>query len=135
MNSSITQIPCTLDKFFKYWLQFTAPLHKLQNKDIEVLSFILKKRYELSKVITDDNVIDSYLLSREIRDQMLEESGETRSNFQVTLSKLRKQGVISPDGKINKRFIPNLDNDSLRFELMIIFDIKDGTKQTSSENN
>lgn len=127
MNSSITEIPCTLNKFFKYWLQFTAPLHKLQNKDIEVLSYILKKRYELSKIIIDDSVVDSYLFSKEIRDQILEESGESRSNFQVTLSKLRKRNVISPDGKINKRFIPDLveTNTELRFELMVAFNIND----------
>lgn len=124
MNSSVTKIPCTLHRFFKYWLQFTAPLHKLQNKDINVLAYILSKRYELSKVITDDDVIDSYLFSKEVREQILEESGESKANFSVTLSKLRKQNVILQDNKLNKKFIPNLSKDSSKFDLMIIFDIK-----------
>ncbi len=66
MSSTVTKIPCSLSKFFIYWLQFTAPIHKLHNKDIKILAAILKKRYELSKVITDDSVIDSYLFSREM---------------------------------------------------------------------
>jgi hypothetical protein len=74
MNQSITRIPCSITKFFKYWLLFTAPLHKLQNKEIDVLSIILKKRYELSKIITDQSTIDSFLFSRDIRDQILKEA-------------------------------------------------------------
>ena len=127
MNSSVTKIPCTLNRFFKYWLQFTAPLHKLTEKDMHVLSHLLMKRYELSKVITDDDVIDSYLFSKDVRSQVVEECRETPINFAGTLSRLRKQNVILPDNKLNKKFIPNLSKGSNKFDIMIIFDIKDDT--------
>lgn len=127
MNSSVTKIPCNLDKFFKYWLQFTAPLHKLQNKEIKVLSFILKKRYELSYIIADDEVIDSFLFSTEVRDQIVLESGESKTNFSVILSKLRSKEVILENNKINKKFIPNIGRGSNKFDLMIIFDITNDT--------
>ena len=127
MNSSVTKIPCNLDKFFKYWLQFTAPLHKLQNKEIKVLSFILKKRYELSYIIADDEVIDSFLFSTEVRDQIVLESGESKTNFSVILSKLRSKEVILEDNKINKKFIPNIDDDFNEFKLTFHF-VLDDTK-------
>ncbi len=127
MDNSVTKIPCTLLNFFKYWLQFTSPLHRLQKKEIEVFAYILKKRYELSYMIADDNLIDSYLFSTDIRKQMCDESGEKVANFQVILSKLRKQGVITSENKINKKFIPLLSKDSVKFDLMIIFDIKHDT--------
>lgn len=128
MNSSVTKIPCKLTRFFKYWLQFTAPLHKLTEKDMNILSHLLIKRYELSKVITDDDVIDSYLFSRDIKTQIIEESGETRTNFSVTLSRLRKQNVILPGNKINKKFIPHISKNVDKFDLILIFDIQDDTK-------
>lgn len=127
MNNSVTKISCSLINFFKYWLQFTAPLHKLQQKEILILAHILKKRYELSYMVADD-LIDSYLFSTDMRKQICEEAGERPSNFQVILSKLRKQGVISSDNQINKKFIPHLQKDSKQFDLMIIFDIKHGTE-------
>ena len=128
MNSSVTKIPCTLQSFFYYWLQFTAPLHKLQKKEMKILATILHKRYELTKVITDDGLVDSFLFSKETRDQMLEESGESRNNFQVVLSNFRKQGIVLPGNKLNKKFIPNITRNSNRFDFMIIFDIEQDAK-------
>lgn len=125
MNSSVTKIPCKLSRFFKYWLHFTEPLHKLTTKDMHILSLILLKRHELSKVITDESMIDSYLFSKDIRDQIIEASGESKVNFSVTLSRLRKSNVILKGNKINKKYIPNLDKNGTRFDLMIIFDIND----------
>lgn len=127
-NCSVTKIPCTLKNFFKYWLQFTSPLHKLQNKEIEVLSVILEKRYELSLVITDDSVIDNFLFSKEVKAQILEELGMVRGNtFNQICSKFRKAGVLLEGNKLNKRLIPNFKNpqsgDTGRFDLMFLFEI------------
>lgn len=110
---------------------FTAPLHKLAAKDLEILSYILKKRYELSKIIVDDSKIDKFLLSTEIRDEIIEENNITKNSFQVTLSRLRKFGVLETNDIINKRFIPNLSHDADRFDLMILFEIKDNVKKES----
>ena len=104
---------------------FTAPLHKLRKKEIEILSIILRKRYELTKMINDDNMVDTFLLSKEIKEQIIEEAGESKSNFNVMLSNLRKQNVLIDGDKINKRFIPGLDMEGDKFNLMIIFDIND----------
>ena len=129
MNKSISKIPCTLDNFFKYWLMFTAPMHKLPPKDLERLSYILKKRYELGRFIVDDSQIDKFLFSTEIREEIIEESGTTKNIFQVTLSRLRKRGVITDKGDLNKRFIPDLAKGTDRFDLMILFDIKDNVNE------
>ena len=123
MNKSVSKIPCNLKTFFKYWLLFTAPLHKLPLRDLEILSYILSKRYELSKIISDDSKIDKFLFSTEIREEIIEENGITKNSFQVSLSRLRKYNVLEENGSINKRFIPNLARDANRFDLMILFEI------------
>lgn len=124
MNKSVTKIPCSLKDFFKYWMMFTAPMHKLPPKDMEILSFILLKRYELSKIIVNDDKIDTFLFSRDIRDEIIAENNITKNTFQVALTNLRKAGVLLPGDKIYKKFIPPLSEDSYRFDLIMIFDIK-----------
>src|SRR5690554_6319586 len=108
MNKSVTKIPCNLTSFFMYWLMFTSPMHKMSTKDMEILSYILKKRYELSKIVVDDSKIDTFLFSREIRDEIVEEHGITKNSLQVALSHFRKIGVLLENDQLNKRFIPNL---------------------------
>ena len=122
-NSSVTKIPCTLLRFFKYWLQFTEPLHKLQTKEIEVFAYILRKRYELSKIIKEEALLDEYLLSSKVRKEINEEIGITIAYSQVIMSNLRKKGAITEDNRINKKFIPDLQEDSQTFNLMFTFDI------------
>lgn len=135
MASSVTRIPCSYKQFFKYWLLFTAPLHHLQNKHIEVLACILMKRFELSQMITDDNIIDAYLFSTDIREQILLENNLERNVFQVSLTALRKAGYLSKDNKVNKKLIPSITKDDKQFDFAVIFDIKDDTKQTDTTNS
>lgn len=124
MNKSVTKIPCTREQFFKYWLLFIQPLHKLPTREIEILACILNKRYELSQYITDDSQIDKFLLSTEIRDEIIQENGFSKNTLQVTLSNLRKAGILLEDGSLNKRLVPDLSKGSNRFDLMILFDIQ-----------
>lgn len=130
MNKSVTKIPCNLTSFFMYWLMFTSPMHKMSTKDMEILSYILKKRYELSKIVVDDSKIDTFLFSREIRDEIVEEHGITKNSLQVALSHFRKIGVLLENDQLNKRFIPNLSPGANRFDLMILFDIQDVEKKS-----
>jgi len=136
-NNSVSKIPCTLDKFFYYWLMFTAPLHKLSGVEIRVLAAILKKRYELSLIINEDDAIDNFLFSREVKAEIVTELElNKRSNsFNQTLSSLRNKNVISAGNKLNKRFVPDMSRGTNQFDLVIIFDIKDAAKKTDKGDN
>ena len=129
MNKSVTKIPCTVDQFFKYWLLFIHPLHKLPAREIDILALILSKRHELSKYIIDEAQIDKFLFSTEIRSEIINSNDISKNTFQVTLSALRKAGVILEDNTLNKRFVPDLSKDSPRFDLMILFDIQDNNAE------
>lgn len=132
-NSSVTKLPpCDLLRFFKYWLQFTEPLHKLPPKEIEVLANILLKRYELSKIIVDEAFLDRFVLSHESRKEISESMGITIKHFRVVLSNLGKKGAITSEGRINPRFIPRIKPDSKEFHLMFRFEIDDTIKTTTT---
>lgn len=52
--NNVISIPTTIEgKFFRYWLEFLRPFHKLSDRELDVVSAFLKERYELSKVVSD----------------------------------------------------------------------------------
>ena len=122
--NNIVRIPCSLDKsFFRLWLKFLEPFHKLTDREIDVITSFIKQRYELSKVINDNNILDKVTMSEDTKKKVREECNITLPHFQVIMGKLRKNKVII-DGKINPRFIPNIDEEAGTFQLLLLFELK-----------
>lgn len=123
---NVVRVPCKLDgKFFKYWFDFLQPLHNLTEREKEVAACYLRKRFELSQSITDDNILNKYLMSQEIQKQIKEECNLKTSHLQVVLTKLRKNGVIIENDAVNPKFIPKISLDKNSFSLLIYYDFND----------
>lgn len=121
---NIAVIPASLEgSFFKYWLEFLRPLHKLTDREIEVTASFIKYRHQLNKVVNDLDLLDKITLDSETRRKVIEECHLTQAHFQVIMTKLRKRGVIM-DNKINPKYIPRFSNDKT-FNLLISFNVDD----------
>ena len=121
--NSVLRIPCSLSgSFFRYWFMFLRHFHKLTNREIDVITAFVKHRYELSKVIKDDVILDKVTMSEDVKKQVREECGIAFQHFQVIMSNLRKNKVIE-NGKINPKFIPNITEENGMFKLMLLFDL------------
>ena len=121
---SIVRIPCKVDgKFFRYWFEFLTPFHNLTEREMDVITSFVKQRYELSKVIKDNEILDKVTMSEDTKKKVREECNITLPHFQVIMGKLRKNKVII-DGKINPRFIPNIDEETGTFQLLLLFELK-----------
>lgn len=121
---SIVRIPCKLDSsFFKYWFMFLKPFHHLTEREMDVITSFVKQRYELSKVITDSDILDKVTMSEDTKRKVREECGITLPHFQIVMSKLRKSKVII-DNKINPRYIPNVKEENGSFKMMLLFDFQ-----------
>lgn len=122
--NNVIRIPTSLNsKFFRYWFEFLQPFHKLTEREIDVITSLVKQRYELSKVIKDDEILDRVTMSENTKRKVREECNMTLPHFQVIMGKLRKSKVII-DNKINPRFIPNIREDSGTFQLLLLFELK-----------
>lgn len=133
-NTSISTIDTNLKNFFKFWLMFTKPMHNLPPREVECLSMILYKRYELSKVINNEERLNTFLFSMEIRSEILKELKMKPVDYSGVLTRFRKKGILSQDNVINSKFIPNLDvtNDEMvTFKFGVVFSIKN---ELNSEN-
>lgn len=119
---SVVRIPCkSVNGFFKLWFTFLKPLHKLTDREIDVISSFAAQRHELSKVIQDAEILDKYTMNSDTKKKVREECGISLQNFQVIMSNLRKHGVIV-DNRINPRYVPNLNGEAKSFKLMLLFD-------------
>jgi hypothetical protein len=122
--NNVIRIPASLEgSFFKYWFLFLEPFHHLTAREIDVIACFVKQRFELSKVIKDDTILDKVVMSEDTKAKVREECNITLPHFQVVMGKLRKNKVIV-DGKINPKFIPRLEEDGDNFKLMLLFDLQ-----------
>lgn len=65
---SIVRIPCKVDgKFFNYWFQFLRPFHNLTEREMDVITSFVRQRYELSKVIKDNEILDKVTMSEDTK--------------------------------------------------------------------
>lgn len=119
---SIVRIPCKVDgKFFRYWFEFLQPFHNLTEREMDVITSFVKQRYELSKVIKDNEILDKVTMSEDTKKKVREECDISLPHFQVIMGKLRRNKVII-DGKINPRYIPSVDEENDSFKMMLLFD-------------
>ena len=122
--NNIVRIPCSLDtNFFKLWLKFLKPFHNLANREIDVMAELLKHRYNLSKVITDPEILEKVTLGEDTKKKIREDCGMTVQHFQFLLRGLKNSKMII-DNKINPKFIPNITKENGYFQLMLLFDIQ-----------
>lgn len=120
---SVVMIPGNIDSFFRKWFEFLEPFHKLTEREMDVATAFVKQRYKLSKVIADSEILDKVLMSEDTKRKIREECNITLPHFQVIMGKLRKSQIII-NGKINPRFIPNVDEESGSFKLLLYFALK-----------
>jgi hypothetical protein len=124
---NVLSIPTSLKgKFFKHGFKFLLPYHNLTDREMDIAAAFLLKRYELSKVISDTNILESVLMSDDTKRGIREACDVKHQHFQVIMSKLRKAKIII-DNKINPRFIPNVKEENGNFKLLLLFTFDDVT--------
>jgi hypothetical protein len=126
--NNIVTVPTSIDAgFFKWWCVFLRPFVKLTDRETDVIACFLKQRWELSKSISDPAILDSILMSEDIKKKIIKECNITLAHFYVVMSNLRKNKVIV-NNVINPRLIPNIrKDDNGVFQLLVLF--KDIQKQ------
>jgi hypothetical protein len=121
--NNVIRIPTSLSTgFFRFWFEFLRPFHNLTDREMQVASSLLKRRYELSKVIHDEDILDKVVMSEDTKKVVREGCNISLPHFQVIMGKLRKNKVIL-EGRINPKFIPNLTEEQGSFRLLLNFEL------------
>ena len=121
---NVITIPASTEKrFFRYWLEFLKPFHKLTDKETEIMAEFLRQRHELSKAIKDQELLDKVVMSEDTKRTIRKECEISQTYFQVIMTKLKKSKMID-NGRINPKFIPRLKENADNFQLLISFNLK-----------
>lgn len=122
-NSTIIGIPTKLDTtFFRHWVEFLKPLHKINDRDCDILAELLHQRHLLLKKMGEDRLVEKLVLSREIKAAVCKCCNITPGYLEVIIHHLRKKGAIV-DNRINGKFIPKFDSDEKDAKLIVHFRI------------
>jgi len=118
--NKVLHIKITGDKFFRAWMDFLTPFHKLTAREKDVAARIIAQYFKLKEGVDDPVLMKEVLWSQSSRKDMRESLHMTPAHFQMVLAKLRTAGFIT-DGDINPRYIPNM-TDQPRFMMCVIYD-------------
>jgi len=124
---NVIPISTSLDvSFFRAWLDFTAPLHTLTNKERLVMAHYLKEHYDLNKVVTDDAILAQVLAGTSIKQKIMDACNLKASNLQVVLHKFKKLNLMI-EGRINPKLVPAVTQEVIEsgeFRLMVRISLK-----------
>lgn len=118
--NNIIYLKISEENFYRTWVEFLAPFHKLTSRERDVMARIIAQYYKLKESIPDPDVLKEVLWSNTSRKDMRESLKMTPAHFQMILAALKKAGVLE-NGTINPRFLPHINQDT-RFMLSIMFD-------------
>lgn len=120
-NNALNVTPTPEKNFFKWWCIMLNPFIHLSPREVDVTAAYLRQRHELKKVISDPAILDSQLMSNDIKFKIIEECNISLQNYYVVMGNLKKKDVITETG-INPVLIPNIrEDDKGHFILLILF--------------
>lgn len=111
---------CSEESFYRLWMEFLAPFHKLTSRERDVAARIIAQYFRLKENIPDPEVLKEVLWSQSSRKDMRESLKMSPAHFQMVLAKLKENGVLV-NGDLNPKYIPHKKDES-RFMLSIVFD-------------
>lgn len=120
--SMVTKIEVQ-DNLFEAYLKITTPLHKLNQREIQVAALFLKSYFEKKNSIINDDLLNTMVLSTESKRSIRCTLQITSTYFQIILKGLKDKGFIK-DGKIAPSFIPTLDENGNITFLYFIKNVK-----------
>lgn len=130
--NNIIRVQIDSKDFFRFWLMFLKPFHKLTNRELDVAARFLKERFELSKAVSDYNLLNRIVFNEETKRKIQEECGLSKAHFKVVFSNLKKNKVIV-NGEINKKLIPNIIKEGDMFQLLYVFDFNDSKNSNQGD--
>ena len=119
--NNVIYLKCSEDSFYRMWIEFLTPFHKLTAREKDVAARVLLQYFKFKDNVPDPEVLRDLLWSRKSRKDIMDSLGMSQAHFQMVLAKLKAAGFII-DEDINPKYIPHKVQDDSRFMLQIVYD-------------
>lgn len=114
-------LKCTGESFFRAWIEFLTPYHRLARRERDVFATIMAQYFRLKSQCDDPAMVRTLLWSSKSRVEMRRILNMSQPHFQMVLAKLRERGALMGED-INPRYIPNITEGNKSLQLCILFD-------------
>lgn len=81
---------------FDLWIEYLGPRHHLTKSEQKFLAACLRQRHELSKGISDENVLDETALNEIYRTKIRKDLNISAQQMQNIITKLKKLHILIP---------------------------------------
>lgn len=119
--NNVFLVSCTDTSFYRSWMEFLTPYHKLSAREKDVAARLLMQYFRFRDSVDDEDVLRDLLWSKKSKTDIKTSLGMSQAYFQLVLTKLKAVGFIK-DGVINPRFLPHTVPGDSRFMLQVVFD-------------
>ncbi len=119
--NNVFLVPCTDTSFYRAWMEFLTPYHRLTSREKDVAARLLMQYFRFRGSVPDPDVLRELMWSKTSRKDLMASLKMSQAHFQMVLAKLRESGFIK-DGDINPRFLPHIVEGEPRFMLQVVFD-------------
>lgn len=119
--NNVFLVPCTENSFYRSWIEFLTPYHKLTAREKDVAARLLMQYFRFRDSVPGDDVLRDLMWSRKSRTDIMTSLGISKAHFQMILTKLKTAGFLK-GGDINPRFLPHKVQGDSRFMLQVVFD-------------
>ena len=119
--NNMIYLKCTDDSFFRTWVEFLGPFHKLSSRERDVMARVIAQYFKFQDKVRDPSLLNEMLWTHASRKDMRESLGMSPAHFQVILGRLRDASVLLENDMINPRYLPHIGEEP-RFMLSIVFD-------------
>lgn len=119
--NNVLLVPCTDTSFYRAWIEFLTPYHKLTAREKDVAARILLQWFRFKDNIKDESILNELLWSSTSKSDMMKSLQMSAAHFQIIMTKLKGAGFLK-DGGINPRFLPHKRPEDSRFMLQVVFD-------------
>lgn len=118
--NNLLYLKCSGDSFYRAWIEFLTPYHKLASRERDVAARILAQYFKLKDNVPDPEVLRDVLWSRKSKKDMMDSLKMSQPHFQMVVGKLKKSGFLRGED-IEPRYIPHM-TDEPRFMLQVVYD-------------
>lgn len=119
--NNIIPVKCTETSFYRAWIEFLTPYHKLTARERDVAARILMQYFRFKESVQDPEVVRDLLWSKKSRNDIKASLQMSDAHFKMILGKLRTSGFIK-DGNIDGQYIPHKVPGENRFMLAVVYD-------------
>ena len=121
MSDKIIERDVKVSEFYRTWLDYLLPIHKLTKREMDVAAVMLMSLQMLSRKVRSFRKRCGILLSRDGRKRLATYMDLSDEYFSMLYTSLKRKKFITEEGLINPLYVPDIVDSQKEYSLTVLF--------------